>query len=84
MCPKWEAQRVSLPRFRKFILLVSFSGTLLVVSVLSMIAICSSFCCPGGVINSSCGNYEGRLVGSVQSGDLSVEACLAFQGSFCW
>ena len=64
MCPKWGAQRASAPRFWKFTLLVNFSDTLLVVSILSMIAICSGFCCPGGVINSSCGNYEGRFVGS--------------------
>ena len=41
------------PCLPRFILLRSFSGTLLVVSI----AICSRFCSPEGVINSSCGNY---------------------------
>ena len=56
----------------EFILLVSFSGNLLVVLILSMIAICGHFCSPGEVINSSYENYGGRLVGCVQSGKLSA------------
>ena len=39
----------------EFILLVSFNDTLLVVSILSVIAICGCFCSPRSVINSSCG-----------------------------
>ena len=45
-------------RFPKFILLGSFSDTLIVISILGMvIAICSRFCSSEGVIKSSCGNY---------------------------
>ena len=39
------------PRFPRFMVLANFIGTLLVVSI------CSRFCSPEGVINSSCGNY---------------------------
>ena len=53
------------PRLLRFILLVSFSGTLLVVSILDivydMFAICGHFYSPEGVINSSCGNYGSFL-----------------------
>ena len=34
------------PRFSKFIMVVSFSDTLLMVSILDMTAICGSFCSP--------------------------------------
>ena len=53
------------PRLLRFMLLASFSDTLLVVSILDivydMIAICGHFCSPEGVINSSCGNYGSFL-----------------------
>ena len=56
------------PHLPRFILLGSFSDTLLVVWILGMaydchlqIAICSSFCSPEGVINSSCGSYGSFL-----------------------
>ena len=49
LCPKSRAQRA--PRLPKFILLGSFSDTLLVVSIFtySVIAIYSHFCSPEGV-----------------------------------
>ena len=37
------------PRLPRFILLVSFSDTLLVVSILDMVAMCDRFCSPEGV-----------------------------------
>ena len=47
------------PHLSRFIMLASFSDTLLVVSILqfSLIANFSRFCSPEGVINSSCGHY---------------------------
>ena len=52
MCPKSRVRRLP-----GFILLGRFSGTFLVVSILDMIAICSRFYSPGGVIGGSCESY---------------------------
>ena len=63
----------------------------------SMIAICSRYCSPGGVINGSCGNYGSflawggplRAVGegglwSVPKVESSAHARLAFRSLACW
>ena len=60
-CVQTRGLGVPVPRLPGFILLGSFSNTLLVVSTLDMIAICSRFCSPEGVIKSSCGNYGSFL-----------------------
>ena len=60
-CVQTRGRGVPVPRLPGFILLGSFSNTLLVVSTLDMIAICSRFCSPEGVIKSSCGNYGSFL-----------------------
>ena len=51
------------PYLLRFTLLVSFNGTLVVVSILEMvmIAIGGRLCNPQGVINNSCGNYGSFL-----------------------
>ena len=63
MCPKSRARRARAPYLLRFTLLVSFNGTLVVVSILEMvmIAIGGRFCNPPGVINNSCGNYGSFL-----------------------
>ena len=50
-------------RLPRFILLGSFSDTLLAVSIVGIVyvAICSRFCSPDGVIGSPCGNYGSFL-----------------------
>ena len=49
------------PGFPRFILMESFSDTLLIVRILDMIVIWGRFCSPEGVINTSCGNYGSLL-----------------------
>ena len=48
LCPRSRARRARLPRLPEFILLGSFSSTLLVVFILDMVYDCC-FCSPEGV-----------------------------------
>ena len=53
------------PRLLKFIMLVSFSETLLAVSILDMIDICGCFCSRKWVNNKYCNVAHSRLLGSL-------------------
>ena len=49
------------PRYPRFIMLGSFSGTLLMVSNIDMIVICSRFCSPEGVKDLTKQNMNSRI-----------------------